>query len=140
MLRGLLRKREWTHERCEAVYGSGLSVGVESGLSRSDAVCLARLRSGHCLELGACRVRFGLSEDGLCRFCLCVPESVDHVFACDSGRVMRGVLGLAGGLGICVGCPWLPWSTGGGGGGGRLGDATTHTHNDSKSSLKQYLD
>ena len=66
---------------------------------------LARLRAGHCLELGAYRVRVGLSVDGMCRYCESVPEDVGHVFDCDYGRMMRGMLGLSGGLAVLSGQP-----------------------------------
>ena len=104
-LKGLLVRNVWMHDRCKAVYNAGIDWTLEGCLSRNDAVCLARLRSGHSLELGEYRVRLGLSEDGSCRFCLSMPESVEHVFVCDAGRVMRGMLGLAGGLGDLCGRP-----------------------------------
>ena len=51
-----------------------MTVGVD--LNRSAAVCLARLRSGHSVDLGAYRVCIGLSEDVLCRRCGAESESV----------------------------------------------------------------
>jgi len=96
--KSLLRRNDWSHERCGLVYGAGLRVGVEADWSRSDAVCLARLRSGHCLELGEYRLRVGLSDSGLCRMCGDEVECLQHVWKCSRGELARRIRGLAGGL------------------------------------------
>ena len=80
------------------MYGDGLKVKEEADWERSDVVCMARLRSGHCLELGEYRFGVGLSESGLCRMCGEVVESVSHVWECGAGSLARRIRGLGGGL------------------------------------------
>ena len=70
------RLREWQHERCRPVYGEGVKFDVESDWSREDVVSMARLRSGHSLELHGHRCRIALESDGLCQRCGLEPESV----------------------------------------------------------------
>ena len=98
-MKRILRKSEWVHERSAVVYKDGVNERAECGLSREEAVCLARLRSGHCLELGEYRLRVGLCEHGLCRRCNEEVESVGHIWKCAAGAIQRGILGLGGGLG-----------------------------------------
>ena len=78
-MKNVLRKSVWKHERSGVVYGDGLKMKEESDWERSDVVCMARLRSGHCLELGEYRLRVGLPESGLCRICGEGVDSVAHV-------------------------------------------------------------
>ena len=70
-----------------------------SVLRREEAVCLARMRAGHSLDLGGYRMRVGLSGDGMCRGCNAEVESVGHVWKCASGKLARRVLGLHGEFG-----------------------------------------
>ena len=54
-------EREWKHKRSQEVYGKGLEKELEKEWSREEAVSMARLRSGHSLELAGYRKRIGLS-------------------------------------------------------------------------------
>jgi ribonuclease HI len=89
-----MKRRTWKHERCEAVYGAGLRERVERDWCREDVVSMARLRSGHSLDLGGYRLRVGLPGNGLCRMCGECLETVEHVWECDAGSMMRRMLGL----------------------------------------------
>ena len=87
--------KEWQHERCRKVYESGIREELERGLGRKEAVQLARLRSGHSLELLGYRARVGLLEgEGLCRKCGEEGEGLEHVWGCPGGDRQRRVLGL----------------------------------------------
>ena len=86
---------EWQHQRCREVYGDGMKSDEESDWSREDVVSMARLRSGHSLELRGYRCRIGLESDDACRRCGLEPESVEHVVRCDAGWSMRAILGLS---------------------------------------------
>jgi len=97
-MKKVLLKRVWKHERSEKVYGEGCSWECEERMNRGDCVELARLRSGHCLDLRAYRKRIGVSEEDVCRLCGESEETLEHVWECVRGRLQRGVLGLDGGL------------------------------------------
>ena len=59
-VRSVCRRREavvFEHERCQSVYGEGMRWDLEKDWERAEAVSLARLRSGHSLELGGYRKR-----------------------------------------------------------------------------------
>ena len=87
--------REFEHERCRSVYGQGMRRELERGWKREEAVSMARLRSGHSLELGGYRVRIGVDGSGWCRRCgEEVLESVEHVMECVAGERKRAELGL----------------------------------------------
>ena len=86
------RVMEWQHPRCREIYGEGVRFDVEKEWSREDAVSMARLRSGHSLELRGYRCRIGLESDGLCPMCEEDDESVEHVVRCDAGARMRASL------------------------------------------------
>ena len=86
--------RSWSHERCKEVYGKGMRRQEEGGWSREEAVSMARLRSGHSLELGAYRARIGLEGDSSCSRCGEEEESVEHVMECVAGELKRFELGL----------------------------------------------
>ena len=74
---------------------------LEEAWEREDAVSLARLRSGHSLELGGYRRRIGLEGSGECRRCgENVVESVEHVMSCVSGALKRFELGLSDSLSV----------------------------------------
>ena len=93
------KKEEWEHERSRKVYGRGRSEAsekMEREWSREESVSMARLRSGHSLELGAYRKRIGLEREGLCRRCEEVEETVEHVFVCEAGRGRREGCGVGG--------------------------------------------
>ena len=80
------RVKEWQHERCRKVYESGIREELERELGRKEAVQLARLRSGHSLELLGYRARVGLLEgEGLCRKCGEEGEGLEHVWGCPGG-------------------------------------------------------
>ena len=64
-MKNVLRKTGWKHERIGVVYAVGLKVREEADWERGDVVCMARLPSGHCLDLGEYRLRVGLSESRL---------------------------------------------------------------------------
>ena len=83
---------EWQHPRCREIYGEGVRFDVEKEWSREDAVSMARLRSGHSLELRGYRCRIGLESDGLCPMCEEDDESVEHVVRCDAGARMPASL------------------------------------------------
>jgi len=85
---------EWRHSRCKEVYGEGREVEVEKEWSREEAVSMARLRSGHSLELGSYRKRIGLSEEGVCRRCGEEEEDLEHVLGCVAGEQKRWELGI----------------------------------------------
>lgn len=98
-VKSLWKRREkehksWSHERCREVYGEGMRRQEEKGWSREEAVSMARLRSGHSLELGAYRVRIGLEEEGSCRRCGEEEERMEHVMECVTGAMKRIELGL----------------------------------------------
>ena len=97
-IRSCCRRREvvvFEHERCRSVYGDGLRWDLQKGWSREDSVSLARLRSGHSLELGGYRRRIGLEGSGLCRRCgENEVESVEHVMSCVAGERQRMALGI----------------------------------------------
>ena len=76
------------------MYGAGLRERVEREWCREDVVSMARLRSGHSLDLGGYRKRVGLPGNGLCRMCGECLETVEHVWECDAGSMMRRMLGL----------------------------------------------
>ena len=80
---------EWQHPRCRLVYGEGMKLREEKEWLREDVVSMARLRSGHSLELRGYRCRIGMDEDGLCRWCGDEIESVEHVMQCDAGARLR---------------------------------------------------
>ena len=88
------RVMEWQHQRCRDVYGDGMKYEEEKDWSRNDAVSMARLRSGHSLELRGYRCRIGLENDDSCRKCGDETESVEHVVQCDAGWSMRAMLGI----------------------------------------------
>ena len=89
------------HERCRSVYGEGMRWDLEKGWDRGEAVSLARLRSGHSLELGGYRRRIGFEGSGSCRRCgEDVVESVEHVMLCVAGESMRRELGLSDTLSV----------------------------------------
>ena len=98
-VRSLCRSREvvvFEHERCREVYGEGLRLDLERDWVRSEVVSMARLRSGHSLELGAYRARIGLEGSGMCRRCgEDVEETVEHVMSCVAGALRRDELGLS---------------------------------------------
>ena len=105
-IKGLWKRRErerasWKHERCREVYGRGRNRQEESDWKRSEAVSMARLRSGHSLELGAYRRRIGLEGDGRCRRCGEEEESVEHVWECVAGECRRQELELTGLSDLC---------------------------------------
>ena len=103
-IRSLCRRRESVkieHERCQRVYGEGMKRELEKGWTRADIVSMARLRSGHSLELGAYRKRIGLGGTGTCRRCeMDVEESLDHVMSCVSGARKRMELSLSDNLSV----------------------------------------
>ena len=83
------------------MYGEGVKWDIEKGWEREDSVSLARLRSGHSLELGGYRRRIGMEGSGLCRRCgENVVESVEHVMSCMAGESMRRQLGLSDRLSV----------------------------------------
>ena len=89
------------HERCRSVYGEGMKRDLEKGWDRGEAVSMARLRSGHSLELGGYRRRIGLEGSGDCRRCdEGVVESVEHVMKCVAGERKRAELGLTDRLSV----------------------------------------
>ena len=103
-IRSLCRRREivvFEHERCREVYGEGVRLDLQRDWERGDAVSLARLRSGHSLELGGYRKRIGLEGSGNCRRCEDdVDESVEHVMSCVAGAAKRFELGLSDRLSV----------------------------------------
>ena len=103
-IRSVCRRREvvvFEHERCRRVYGEGMRWDLERGWERGEAVSMARLRSGHSLELGGYRRRIGLEGSGTCRRCgEDVVESVEHVLSCVAGERMRFNLGLSDHLSV----------------------------------------
>ena len=62
---------------------------------------MARLRSGHSLELEAYRKRIGLDEEGVCRRCGEEEATVGHVMMCVAGECKRLELGLTGMSDLC---------------------------------------
>ena len=92
---------EWKHQRCREVYGDGVKVELERDWCRKDAVSMARLRSGHSLELRGYRCRIGLASEGDCRRCGEEVESVEHVFECVAGLRKRWELELNGLSDLC---------------------------------------
>ena len=95
------RVMEWQHQRCRQVYGDGVRFDEESDWSREDAVSMARLRSGHSLELRGYRCRIGLESDDVCRRCGVESETVEHVVECDAGWSMRVKLAFNGLNDLC---------------------------------------
>lgn len=96
IIRSLSRRRvQFEHERCHSVYGEGVNWDLERGWEREEAMSLAKLRSGHSLELGGYRRRNGLEGSGLCRRCgEDIVESVEHVMSHVDGAQKRLELGL----------------------------------------------
>ena len=94
MRSAIRRKCVWEHPRCERVYSSGMSAEREGDWSREDAVSMARLRSGHSLELGAYCQRIGKLQDGACRRCFEGSEDTEHVLKCEAGLRRRRLEGL----------------------------------------------
>ena len=92
------RVREWQHQRCQEVYGDGVKFDLERDWCREDAVSMARLRSGHSLELLGYRRRIGLTDDGACRMCGDDDETVEHVLDCVAGWRARADFGVTDGL------------------------------------------
>ena len=103
-IRSLCRRREsveFEHDRCRSVYGEGMKRDLERDWERVDAVSMARLRSGHSLELGGYRRRIGLEGSGTCRRCgTDAVESVEHVMSCVAGERKRIELGLSDRLSV----------------------------------------
>jgi ribonuclease HI len=103
-IRSLCRRREvvvFEHERSGDVYGEGTQWDLEKNWEREEAVSLARLRSGHSLELGGYRRRIGLEGLGTCRRCEeDVLETVEHVMSCVAGERKRFELGLSDRLSV----------------------------------------
>ena len=98
------------HERCK-VYMEGVKWSEEKNWSREKAVSMARLRSGHSLELGGYRKRIGLEGSGLCRRCdQMIDESVEHVMKCVAGERKRVELGLSNDLSVLCCRPKQAWS------------------------------
>lgn len=83
------RVMEWQHQRCKEVYGEGVRTNEECDWTREDAVSMARLRSGHSLELRSYRCRIGLDTSGVCRRCGEEDETVEHVVKCAAGWMER---------------------------------------------------
>ena len=92
-------RREWENERMRRIYGVKRRERlweVEEDWSREDVVSMVKFRCGHSLELGGYRVRIGLQEEGKCRMCEEVEETMEHVWECEAGLRRRRELGLAG--------------------------------------------
>ena len=71
------------------------SVGISNIKEpRKDAVSMARLGSGHSLELGAYCQRIGKLQDGTCRRCFEECEDTEHVLKCEAGLWRRRLKGL----------------------------------------------
>lgn len=66
-----------SHERSREVYAVPYSPA--DGLTRGELVKLARLRSGHSLDLGAYRHRLGLVDSPVCNRCGSEPDTIEHV-------------------------------------------------------------
>ena len=97
-------ERAWEHERCKKVYGKGIARGEEAGWTRAERVEMARLRTGHSLDLGGYRKRIGMEGSGLCRRCgENEDETVEHVMQCVAGERERVALGLSDDL-ACLAC------------------------------------
>ena len=78
-------RREWKHARCEEVYGESIKSDLEKVWTREEVVSMARLRSGHSLELAGYRKRIGMAESGECRRCGEGEEDLRHVWECVCG-------------------------------------------------------
>ena len=98
----VLRKERWEHERCERVYGKSGGVKEVNEWTREESVCMARLRTGHSLELASYRQRIGLSRSGVCRRCGVGDETLEHVWECDAGWRMRQRCGVSELSDACV--------------------------------------
>ena len=107
-VRRMNEARRWVHERCARVYGGGMRVKEEESLSREDRVRLARLRTGHSLELEGYKERIGKPSDGRCRRCREGKEDLDHVWECPAGDLKRRELGTVG-VGDLAGRPLVAW-------------------------------
>ena len=59
-----MRREVWRNDRCRRVYGvKGVNWEKEKGWSREECVMMARLRSGHSLELGGYKMKLDKDED-----------------------------------------------------------------------------
>lgn len=80
-------REEWENERCRKVYGeTRLKRKVEDKWSKEDAVSMARLRSGHSLELLAYKKRIGMEKEERCKRCEMEEEDLEHVVDCPAGE------------------------------------------------------
>ena len=94
-LKRVERRTEWINKRCKMVYGAGeVRIKLEDSWTRQQMVFLARLRSGHSLDLAAYRKRIGIEEDGRCPRCEEEEETLEHVLECPAGELMRRECGV----------------------------------------------
>ena len=61
----------------------------EKGWSKEECISMARLRSGHSLELGGYRMKIDDDCSGKCIRCGEEKENFKHVLECDAGEMKR---------------------------------------------------